>query len=435
MTKVLIINTPGLHSKGGMAVLMGALKCLRQSMPDACITALCHHCKEDWDAFQQICGNQRVEVRKHPWFKEHGSTILALLHSAVPALFSLLECIFCRAAHILRLPPRGVFHMGVFQRSDLILDLNIDALNDHYSIAFPSFTLFNLLLGVISGKPVAVWAASIGSFDKRLTRFLSRFVLNRVDMIIAREEVTRDYLETLGVKKPRICVTADHAFLMEPAPLERIGEILQNEGISKSGNPTIGISASQMIHRYAFPNIKRQEDKYQRYMEVMTRTADYLVDRLNAKVVLIPHSTVHFEDDRIISIKVCEQVKNGNDVDLITGEYMADELKGIIGECDMFIGCRMHSTIASTSMGVPTIALVYGHKSHGVIGNMMGQGKYVIEVSKYDPDELLYELQTIIDQAWANRDSISNELKERAGAAKEQALLNGSLIKSLLQEV
>lgn len=428
MTRVLVINTPGLHSKGGMAVLMGALKCLRQSMPDAHVTALCHHCKEDWDALQEICGNQRVEVRKHPWFKEHDSRPLALLYSGLPALRTLLQCILGRAAGKLRLQP-----MGVFQRSDIILDLNIDALNDHYNIFFPSWALSNILLGIIAGKPVAVWAASIGSFDKRLTRFLARFILNRVDMIIAREAVTKEYLETLGISKPRIYVTADHAFLMEPASQERINEILAKEGISKSGNPVIGISASQMIHRYAFPNMERQEEKYQRYVEVMTRMADYLVDRLNAKVILIPHSIVHFEDDRIISRKIHEQVKRKGKVKLITGEYMADELKGIIGGCDMFIGCRMHSTIASTSMGVPTIALVYGHKSHGVIGDMMGQGKYVIEIEKYDPDELLLELKTRIDSVWANRDSISNELKERTETAKELALLNGSLIKSLVE--
>ncbi|MCK4824863.1 polysaccharide pyruvyl transferase family protein, partial [bacterium] len=115
-------------------------------------------------------------------------------------------------------------------------------------------------------------------------------------------------------------------------------------------------------------------------------------------------------------------------------EYMADELKGIIGLCDMFIGCRMHSTIASTSMSVSTIAVVYGHKSHGVIGNMMGQGKYFIEIEKYTPNELLSELKAKIDHAWANRDSISNELKELAEAAKERALLNGSLIKGLLEK-
>ena len=429
MTKVLIINTPGLYSKGGMAVVMGAVRCLRESMPDACITALCHHHKEDWDTLQDICRNQRVEIKKHPWFKEHGSKPLSLIHSGVPALLTLLQCITGRAVNKLGLPP-----MGVFQRSDIILDLNIDALNDHYNIFFPSWALFNILLGIISGKPVVVWAASIGSFDKRLTKLLARFVLNRVDMILAREEVTKEYLETLGVRKPRIYVTADHAFLMEPASQERINEILASEGISKSENPLVGISASQLIHRYTFPSIKDEEEKYQRYVEVMTGTIDYLVDKLNADVLLIPHSIVPTEDDRIISGRIHEQVKSKSKVKLITGEYMADELEGIIGECDMFIGCRMHSTIASTSMSVPTIAVVYGHKSHGVIGNMMGQGKYIIEIGEYAPDELLSELKAKIDHAWANRDYISNELKERAEAAKEQALLNGSLIKGLLEK-
>ena len=60
-------------------------------------------------------------------------------------------------------------------------------------------------------------------------------------------------------------------------------------------------------------------------------------------------------------------------------------------------------------MSVPTIAVVYGHKSHGIIGDMMGQMKYLIEVKKYGPDELLGELKARIDEAWASRTSIQNE--------------------------
>jgi len=373
--KVLIINTPGLLNKGGMAVVMGAIRCLRDTMPNAHVVVLCHHCKGDWYTLQDICRRQRVEVRKHPWFKEHDSRLITLLHSSVPALLTLLQCITCRTVNKLGLPLNGIF-----QGSDIILDLNVDALNDHYGVFFPSWALFNILLGIIAGKPIVVWAASIGSFDNRLTRFLARFTLNRVDMITAREEVTREYLETLGVSKPRIYVTADHAFLMEPAPSERISEVLAKEGISNSQNPLIGISASQLIYRYAFPGIKDKEEKYQRYVEVMTGTIDYLADKLNADILLIPHVLVPNYDDRIISGKLYERVKNKNMVKLITGEYMADELKGIIGVCDMFIGCRMHSTIASTSMSVPTIAIVYGHKSHGVLGDVMGQGKYIREI-------------------------------------------------------
>jgi polysaccharide pyruvyl transferase WcaK-like protein len=291
------------------------------------------------------------------------------------------------------------------------------------------------MLGIVSGRPVVVWSAGIGSFNNRLTRFLARFVLNRVDMILAREEVTKDYLKALGINKPKMYVTADHAFSMEPVPSNRVAEILANEGISRNENPLIGISASQLIHRYAFPGVNSRDGKYHKYVEVMARTTDFLVDKLNAKVMLVPHVITPVEDDRIISRNIYERVGSKDNVMLVKGDYRADELKGLIGMCDMFIGCRMHATIASTSMGVPTIAVVYGQKSLGIIGDMMGQEKYIVEIGNYEPEGLLDELKARIDSAWGNRESIKKELVVRAQAAKERTLLNGSLIKGLLKEV
>ena len=428
MAKVLITNTLYLANRGCMAAAMGAMNCLKESMPDASITIFCNHYEEDAKILEEICKNQRVEIKKHPGYKAHNSKLITILHSGILASFSLCYCILGRASNTIRLPFKNAY-----DQYDIILNLSLDTFSDQYGVPAYFSALFNILLGIATGKPMVVWAASIGSFDKRSTRFLASLVLNRVDMIIAREQVTKEYLETLGVTKPSIYVTADHAFLMEPAPPKRISEILANEGVDKSENPLIGISASQLIHHYAFPGIQHGEERYQRYVAVMAETIDYLVDKLNADVLLISHVIVPNNDDRIISRKIYEQVKYKVRVKLITSEYMADELKGIIGACDLLIGSRMHSTIASTSMSVPTIAVVYGHKSHGVIGNMMGQDAYMIEIGKYDPDEFLDELRAKIDDAWAKRDSISNQLRERTQAAKQQAWLNGSLIKGLLE--
>jgi colanic acid/amylovoran biosynthesis protein len=428
MSRVLIINTPGLFNRGGMAVVMGSLQGLRDALPDARITVLCHHSTEDWDTIREICGRHNVEVKKHPWFKEHDSRTLALVHSCVPAGLFFSKCILGRLSGKLGVRPRGTF-----QESDVILDLNIDALHDNYGIFFPLWALSNLLAGTIVGRPVVVWSAGIGQFDKRLTKSLARFVLNRVDVIMAREEVTKDYVGKLGVHKPKVYLTADHAFVMSPAPAGRVAEILEKEGIAKAGRPLVGIAVSNLIHRYAFPDIADRQLKHRKYAEVMAKAADYLVDKMNAEVLLISHSIVLTEDDRTISGEVRQQVKRKDKVRVLAGDYMSDELKGIIGTCDMFIGSRMHSTIASTSMGVPTIAIVYGQKSYGIMGGMMGQSSYIIGIAKVSPDELETELSSKIDSAWANREAIHQDLVMRGQAARERAMLNGSLVRAFLE--
>ncbi len=428
MTKILIINTPALTNKGGMAAVMGAIKSLRESMPDVHVTVLCHHCQEDWDILEQICGRYNIDVKEHPWLKEHNSKLVMLLHSSIPGMLTLMQCMWGRVAKKAGLKPKGIFH-----ESDIILGLDIDTLHENYGIFFPIWTLSNLLLGVVAGKPVVVWGAGIGRFKSKSLSLLTKFVLNKVDMIIVRDEDSKEHVKKLGINKPRIEVTADHAFFMEPAPLERISEIMEREGIYENGNPLIGVSASQMIHRYAFPSIQDENKRYELYLKTMTEMVDYLVAKLNSDVFLIPHSIVSFEDDSIMSKKIHERVKDKTKVKLISGDYMADEFKGVISKCDMFIGSRMHPTIASTSMGIPTIAIVYGEKAHGIIGNMMGQHEFVVEIAKYNPDEFLRMLITKIDQIWTNRDSVASILRERSELAKAEARRNGSLVKGLAE--
>ncbi|GAF84814.1 unnamed protein product, partial [marine sediment metagenome] len=120
-------------------------------------------------------------------------------------------------------------------------------------------------------------------------------------------------------------------------------------------------------------------------------------------------------------------------VKLLQGEYLADELKGIIGSCDMFLGCHLHPTIASTSMGIPTTVIASSDKYHRLIGKTMGQKAYIVDTRNCPPHELLTQIKARIDSLWANREAIKQELEKRAKMAKEQAWSYGKLIEELAQ--
>ena len=84
----------------------------------------------------------------------------------------------------------------------------------------------------------------------------------------------------------------------------------------------------------------------------------------------------------------------------------------------------MHATIASTSMLVPTIGIAYSHKMHGIIGKMLGQEKYILDVK-----DLNYEgLKSKVYNVWQNREGIRAELARRIPQVKEKALLSGELV-------
>src|SRR5690606_11977077 len=53
-------------------------------------------------------------------------------------------------------------------------------------------------------------------------------------------------------------------------------------------------------------------------------------------------------------------------VHILEGEYDQSELKHIIGNCNFFIGSRMHSCIAALSQGIPAVGVAYSRKFAGV---------------------------------------------------------------------
>lgn len=431
MKKILIINAMGLYNSGGMAVVKGAIESLKRNIPNVELTIMSNHFDDERGIYDKW-NYDNVRLIKHLWYEEFSSGLKTIAYSGTNALvtffnFGAYWCFY-----------RVIPIKNPYQKYDAVIDLGTDALNEHYGLLMPIFSIFNELLVLMSRKRFAICAASIGTFENRVLRCSTKFILNKVDLITVREEITKEYLQKLGINKPRIYLTADHAFLMLPASIERVNEIFAIEGIEKDDKPIIGISPSQLIHKYAFMTIHEQEEKYLNYIGVIVKAIEYLIETTGSNVILIPHSSAALnrpstEDDYIVSKKIFDKVRNKSKMKLIAGKYEAHELKGIIGLCDMFIGCRMHSTIASTSMAVPTIAIVYGHKSHGIIGKMMGQEKSLIEIGNYDPDGFLLELKSKIDYFWKNRVSIRNELKEKTQEMKEKAMLNGKLIKELLE--
>lgn len=432
MKNILIINTMGAYSFGGRAVIKGAIRSLKENMPDAKITLMSSHYEKERQIYQEW-NYENVDLIDHIWYKESKSPINTFIISSICASRAFLKfSVYNYFKNFLSLK-------NEYQKYDIIIDLTTDGPNEHYGLFMPLFSIFNTKLALMSGKPVAICAASIGPFKNAMIKAIAKHTLNKAKLITVREEITKNYLKSFGIINPDVYLTADHAFLMKPASKERIDEILRQEGVYKSEKLVIGISPSRLIYKYAFPEIIDEAQKYEKYVDAIVETIKYIDDTINEKLILlIPHSGAASsmtpnEDDHQISKDIYKRVKSDN-LKLISGDYDTDELKGIIGSCDIFIGCRMHATIASASMSVPTIPVVYGHKSHGILGKMMNQEELIIEIGNYDPEKFLFEMKAKIDYAIVNKDIIKKELSERARIAENRALLNGAYIKELLEK-
>jgi len=467
MTNILIVNFTSRLNKGSAALLNSKIKLLNDLIQEAKFTISTHYPKIDYTQYNvkmvkvagkiytskiivgklglsvlcgldsilnryvgvkiniSIQGKKLQEYASQPNAKTRAKDSLAVFST----LFLLFRCTLWAMLHSSGLNVNRSFcgkKLQDYYDADIVLNTGGDVLTEDYGFPFSHFV--NLLFATLLDKPVVICAESVGPFRNRLNIFTARYVFNRAKLITLREERSLKHLQEIGVAKPLMYVTADVAFILEPSSNQRIKEILTKEGID-SHKPLIGVSVSKIISNYGFPELKNRKDKYNEYVKLMSQSIDYLIGKLNATIVFVPHVIGPGDnDDRIVADGICKLIKNKDKIISIKEEYTPEELKGIIGQCDLFIGARMHATIASTSMLIPTVAIAYSDKTHGIIGKMLGYEKYVLDVKDLSYDKLISK----IDDAWEDRDVIKKDLEMKIPEIKEKAMLNGKLIKEVV---
>jgi colanic acid/amylovoran biosynthesis protein len=307
--------------------------------------------------------------------------------------------------------------------ADLIVDLSGDMLTEDYGphVAYSHYLPLLFALGL--GRPLFLCAQSVGPFKWTLP--LARFILHRAAAISLRDHISGDYLKKIGIDNPQLHQTADLAFLLEAASVQRVDEILDLERIETSGQHLLGVSLSRLVtskFHGTNPGVD-QSAFFQTLASVLDRTAE----KHNLTVLFVPHVTgpSREKDDRQISRQVAARM-NGS-AHVIGGDYLPGELKGIIGRCEIFLGARMHANIAALSQEIPTVALAYSHKTPGIM-DLFGQKNLVLDSRTAQ----IEELEATLSRVWQERETIRREIGRHLGAVKENAQRNLDLAEEIL---
>lgn len=421
MTKILFTTVVTRVNKGDAARAICTFRTLQKFIPDADLSAITSFPEFDTEP----CNKYTVVV-------------ISQEKSTTKSLFRLFRAISWGILHKIGLDVNRLINndkiLNEYASSDVIISLNGEGFTDDLGIFRSISFSLQILLCMCLGKPFVFYSTSIGPFKTRLTMSLSRFVLNRgVKLLIARDEITKKYLEDIGINK-EIPLLPDPAFLLQPSPIERIKEILLKEKIKMSDKPIIGINASQHIDQYINRLLKSKNLSSDYYIQLMAKTVDYLIEKFDAQIVFVPTVVVPVEggyDDRYVAEKIYQIVKNKDNIKQVKSEYTPEETMGIIGACDLFIGARMHACIFAALMHVPCVPIAYSHKTHGLM-KMFGLEDYVWDFRTMTFDELTLK----IDNAWTDKEKIKKKLtSKKIDDFKESALLNGKLVKDLLDSL
>lgn len=258
-------------------------------------------------------------------------------------------------------------------------------------------------------KQVMVYSNGIGPIDGAINRKLTKIVLNKVDVITLRDEGSRKYIETIGVRNKRTYVTADPVFTLEPSKEDIILDILNKEAVDNLG-PLIGISLREW---------KKAEG-----LEVkMASVIDEILRRYKTKVLLIP---MHYPEDLVFSQKVMNLVEEEG-VYILKDKYQVEDLMGIINKLDIIVAMRLHSLIYAATQSVPMVGLVYDPKISGMLESI-GM-KHMTNVEGLDKQKLLGD----IDYVWNNQKEIKAELDKLKEDLRDKALKNVRIALEILR--
>jgi polysaccharide pyruvyl transferase WcaK-like protein len=216
-----------------------------------------------------------------------------------------------------------------------------------------------------TGKKIVLWGASIGEEDLSADKIKD---LKTLDLILARESITKEILESKGITTVQLC--ADGAFTMDKE------ELPLPEGWQE-GN-TLGFNFSPLVW-------KKNKDSFQAAKNLVK----HILDTTDMTVALTPHVIEPGNDDFECLTDFYNEFKTTGRVLLLPNNLNAIQYKGYIARMRFFIGARTHATIAAYSNLVPTMVLGYSVKSKGIAKDIFGEERLVLSLQKISDSELL----------------------------------------------
>jgi len=347
MTKILLYGSALSNNLGGPSLFITTCKVLKQFIPDA--KFIFKPQSRESNPRQAKRYEQKYNVEKIQNIRTKEIYIGFLLSIVVSFLnYSKIK------------PPKLLFRnkwLKQVKNVDMIIDVRGISQTDYFSNWITPFKEnIVLITGAFLNKLTIKYTQDMGPFRNISNRIAAKFFLNRYSLIFSRGEKTKKLLIGIGIKTP-IYILPDTAFIMEPPHSEEMRKIVLKEGLSNK--PLIGIVASRRIDKRILNG--RDRNLQNNYTLLLAQIADYMIEKYNVDVVLIPNEIsrkVGGYDDIFVCKKIYSKVYHKDKLKIITKNYNAEQIKGIIGNFDLLISSRYHSpVVAGYSMGVLTIII------------------------------------------------------------------------------
>jgi polysaccharide pyruvyl transferase WcaK-like protein len=292
------------------------------------------------------------------------------------------------------------------------------------------------LLRALGARIVGV-AQGIGPLPRRSDARLAARAVGWTAAFSVRDEESRRLLVEAGVPEGRVRVTADPALLLAPA-----GALPAAPDRPPGSRPALGLSFRWTAHhragrvvpfRFQPASVRRRvfaQPAYRNFAARVTELATRLASDLDVDLRLFPTYRAPWESDEPLADAVADAVRDPDRVRVVRPVRSLDEMLAELRRLDFFVGMPMHSTILSTSQGVPTLALPYeakGSEYFELLGMPEAIGPRPGESAGW-VDRVRERVATLFGE----RERLRAALAQRIPVLRERALSNLDVLRAAL---
>lgn len=411
---------------GVAALACGAIAAIIRSRPDAQILMVdyaTHGCTYHVRHSEGLAPVELLNIRFSKYFY-HRNNIARLLVEAL--CYRLLPI-----NHLRKRIHRNNKVLKAIIDADLLASIaGGDSFSDIYGLTRLIYVALPQILVLVIKKPLVLLPQTIGPFKRAFSKVIARNILCRALKVFCRDIEGLDPVRKLiGSNLKRLNFCHDMGFVMLPAISESRKPCWMS-GV-KGGAELIGFNVSGLLYMggYTRDNMFRLKADYRK---LIFDIISYFIEKHKARIVLVPHvfgTDDAGESDVAACLKVYADIKPEYHLNIhVIGEtYDQHEIKGLIGECNFFLGSRMHACIGALSQCLPAVGLAYSDKFNGVF-NAIGMEGLVADLRIHDNRRVV----AIVDELYRKRSAIQQELETKVPRIRESIF---STFTQLLSEV
>ncbi|MBQ2271813.1 MAG: polysaccharide pyruvyl transferase CsaB [Firmicutes bacterium] len=305
----------------------------------------------------------------------------------------------------------SLYLFNVFQfwrklrKSQLFVNGGGSLMQDVTSSRSLMFYLFTLKAAKLSGCKIIMYGCGIGPITKEANKKIAARVLNNTpDAITLRDSSSKALLDSMGVDKPEISLSADPTVNLGRASEAKVRGVFLAENIP----------AEEKKIGFCLRNWKTPLNE-----EAVIAAAEYAYNKYGLTPVFVPIETPR---DAELGQKICDRLNVPGYA--CQNRYTVEELIGMLGSMELVVGMRLHSLIFATAGGTPVVGISYDVKVDSFIKDI--GSKYCIPMDELTADGLI----RYIDAVMAQPERRAEEAQKRLQAMEH---INRDAAKRLLQ--